>query len=246
MTIKEYHENVAKQLALLKRVKTETITAEKYLEPIRQLIGSWGGIQTALVNGQDVSVEVKQIGIVISDLATESGKEKRPRLKLIGKLRNLKNLLYPLTLRKELSLSGSGLVVFHDNQEFALYTYLKNQITVGKTHVLILDGYVSEGTLNILYGLPRDIIIKILTKSSDATFATAWKKFNKEYKKAEIRKNSNVHDRLVVVDDRSFMSGPSLKDAGNKPTLLCHFDKSDSKKAQDFFELFWKKGKKIS
>ena len=245
MTIKEYHENVTKQLTSLKRVKTKTITAEKYLEPIRQLIGSWGGIQDALANGQDTSVEVKQIGIVISDLATESGKEKRPRLKLVGKLRNLKNLLYPLTLKKELGLSGSGLVVFHDNQEFALYTYLKNQITVGKTHVLILDGYVSEGTLNILYGLPRDITIKILTKSPDTMFTGAWKKFNKEYKKAEIRKNSNVHDRLVIVDDRSFMSGPSLKDAGNKPTLLCHFDKIDSKKAQNFFELFWKKGKRV-
>jgi len=245
MTIKEYHENVTKQLTSLKRVKTKTITAEKYLEPIRQLIGSWDGIQATLANGQDTSVEVKQIGIVISDLATESGKEKRPRLKLVGKLRNLKNLLYPLTLRKELSLSGSGLVVFHDNQEFALYTYLKNQITVGKTHVLILDGYVNEGTLNILYGLPRDITIKILTKSPDTMFTAAWKKFNKEYKKAEIRKNSNVHDRLVIVDDKSFMSGPSLKDAGNKPTLLCHFDKIDSKKAQNFFELFWKRGKRV-
>ncbi len=95
MTIKEYHENVAKQLALLKRVKTGTITAEKYLEPIRQLISSWAGIRTALLNGQDISIESGQIDIVISDLATESGKEKRPRLKLIGKLRNLKNLLYP-------------------------------------------------------------------------------------------------------------------------------------------------------
>ncbi len=245
MTIKEYHENVAKQLALLKRVKTETITAEKYLEPIRQLISYWAGIRMALLNGQDISVEIGHIDIVISDLATESGKEKHPRLRLIGKLRNLKNLLYPLTLKKEFNLSGFGLVVFHDNQEFALYTYLKNQIIVGKTHVLILDGYISEGTLNILYGLPRDIIIKILTKSTDQTFATAWGKFTKEYGKAEIRKNSNVHDRLVIIDERAFMSGHSLKDAGNKPTLLCHFDKADSKKAKDFFELFWKKSKRI-
>ncbi len=245
MTLKEYHDNVSKQLAILKRVKTKTITAEKYLEPIRQLISAWSGIKSVLVNGQGTAVEIKQIDIVISDLATESGKEKRPRLKLIGKLRNLKNLLYPLTLQKEFTLSGSGLVIFHDNQEFALYTYLKNQITLGKIQVLILDSYIGEGTLNILYGLPKDITIKILTKSTNGTFAAAWKKFNKEYKKAEIRKNSNVHDRLVIIDDRAFMSGPSLKDAGNKPTLLCHFDKTDSKKAKDFFELFWKKGKRI-
>ena len=245
MTVKDYHENVAKQLALLKRTKTKTITAEKLLEPIRQLISSWRGIQDVLTNGRDVSAEVSQINIVIADLATESGKDKRPRLKLIEKLRNLKNLLYPFTLEKELNLSGSGLVIFYDKQEFALYAYLKNQITVGKSWVLILDSYVSEGTLNLLYGLPRDITIKILTKSPAATLAIAWKKFNKEYKKAEIRKHSGVHDRLVIVDDKSFMSGPSLKDAGNKPTLLCHFDKIDSKKAQDFFELFWKRGRKI-
>ena len=189
MTVKEFHEDVVRQLVLLKRATTKTITAERYLEPLRQLISSWNGIKIGLINGQDLFVELSQIDIVISDLATESGKEKRPRIKLIGKFRNLKNLLYPLTLKRELDLSGSGLVVFEDNQEFALYTYLKNQIGVGKKYVLILDGYISEGTLNILYGLPKDIEIRILTQPPPENFIYAWKKFKREYKRAEIRKN---------------------------------------------------------
>ena len=109
----------------------------------------------------------------------------------------------------------------------------------------ILDSYVSEGTLNLLYGLPRELIIRILTKSPDPTFLSAWSKFRAEYTRSDARKHKDVHDRLVIIDQKFFMSGPSLKQAGDKPTLLAYFDAADSGKAQKFFSWFWKKGRKI-
>lgn len=246
MTVREYHDSISKQLSVLKRLRTRNISAEKYLEPIRQIILSWEGMHTSVTNiNPNSSSVVNKIDIVIADLATETGKEVQLRLKLINKLRNLKNLVYPLTLNKEICFSGSGLIIFKEKQPFGLYEYLKNQIQAAKNQLLIIDSYVSEQTLNILYGLPRNILIRILTKKPDPTFIKAWTIFKKEYKNSHSKKHKDVHDRLVIIDQKSFMSGPSLKQAGEKPTLIAHFDTIDSKKAEDFFHWFWNKGKNI-
>jgi len=140
---------------------------------------------------------------------------------------------------------GSGLVIFQEKKEFTVYNYLKSQIGVAKNRVWIIDGYIGEGTLNILYGLPNNISIRILTKYPEKNFKSVWTKFINEYKKSEVRKHSQVHDRLIIVDNKSFMTGPSLKDAGKSPSLICHFDSGDSKKAVEFFEWFWGRGRTI-
>jgi len=246
MTIKEYHDSILKHLSVLKRSRTNNISAEKYLGPIRQIILSWESMRTSITNiNSNSSSVINKIDIVVADLVTETGKEVQPRLKLINKLRNLKNLVYPLTLNKEICFSGSGLMIFKEKQPFGLYEYLRHQIQAAKNQVLIIDGYVSEQILNILYGLPRNILIRILTKKLDSTFIAAWDRFKIEYKNSNARKHKDVHDRLVIIDQKSFMIGPSLKQAGEKPTLIAYFDAIDSKKAEDFFAWFWKKGRKI-
>src|SRR5258708_6574374 len=162
MTVKEYHIEVGKQYLLLQRTRTHTITAEKYVEPIRRLASAWPEISASLTDSQkapEVAARINSIDIVVADLANEAGKEKRPRLVFLRKLRNLRQLLYPLTLMKGVDLLGTGLVVFQQNNQFALYNYLKGHITAGKKRVSILDSYVSAETLNFLYGLPRDIEI---------------------------------------------------------------------------------------
>lgn len=245
MIIKEYYDNISKQLSILRRLGTDTISAKRYLEPIQQLIISWSSIRTAINTSLNDSNVINQIDIVITDLTTATGKEQLPRLKLLDKLRNLKNLIYPLTLNKEICFLGSGLIVFREKQPFGVYQYLRNQIQAAKSQVLILDSYVSEQTLNILYGLPRHILIRILTKKPDPTFIAAWNLFKVEYKNSNARKHKDVHDRLVIIDQKSFMIGSSLKQAGEKPTLIAYFDTIDSKKAEGFFSWFWKKGRKI-
>jgi hypothetical protein len=63
--------------------------------------------------------------------------------------------------------------------------------------------------------------VKILTKDSPpAKFVTVGKLLANQ-RPLEIRGNGKVvHDRLIFVDDRCWMIGASIKDAGKKPTAL--------------------------
>jgi len=43
----------------------------------------------------------------------------------------------------------------------------------------------------------------------------------------KIRKSDNVHDRYLFVDDKCWMLGTSIKDAGKRPTVLVPIQSRD-------------------
>lgn len=243
MTVIEYYNLIATHIKVLSRVRPRMISAKKLLDPVRNIVAMWSGVQDVLLGIQVVPDTIKNIGIIVADLASDTGRDDQPRLKLLRKLRNLRSLIYPFTLNPAVRTRGSGLILFFEKQTFQLYNYLTDQITTAKNRVLILDSYIDKATLSMLYGLPKTALIKILTRRPNDALLIAWGKFRQEFHYGELRRHRDVHDRLIIVDDHAFMSGPSLKDAGTKPTLLAHFDSFDSKKAVNFFERFWKIGK---
>jgi predicted PolB exonuclease-like 3'-5' exonuclease len=65
------------------------------------------------------------------------------------------------------------------------------------------------------------------------------KKFEKETgTKIEIRKNLKIHDRWLICGDKCWSIGSSIKDLGNKDTLIKELDGVTSS-LTDLFQLRW-------
>jgi len=113
-------------------------------------------------------------------------------------------------------------------------------------YVKICDTYVSIKTLDILYSIPKGIPIKLLTKNTGGSkrapaFLRACKAFKVEHHKFEVRKSDGIHDRFVLMANRGWSVGASLKDFGTKFSALTPLQETAKHEAEKIFDDLWKK-----
>ena len=143
-----------------------------------------------------------------------------------------------------LKLSGGKQILFFDpNKPFTAYQILKGLFAKTKREVLILDGYVEEGTLDILSSIPKSVKIKILTNNTYGKFLREIPKFKKEFPKCEVKKSSLVHDRFFIIDSKCFISGTSLHSlGGKKASYIFEVSKGISTIFKNYFNTIWDQG----
>ena len=91
--------------------------------------------------------------------------------------------------------------------------------------ILVCDPYISDKTLHPFTVLADKNIkyIKLLTSnvSNSDKLVSYVKDFEKEFNiKIEIRNVKGIHDRYVIFDTEAWFLGSSIKDLGNKDTIL--------------------------
>lgn len=105
-----------------------------------------------------------------------------------------------------------------DGQPFNAKSEIRDLVARTDGPVFLVDAYVGISTLDCF----RDILhpIRILTgqqnQSIESGFETALKDFRAEGRVLEIRRHSKLHDRYLIFNDRCWLIGSSIKDAGKK------------------------------
>ena len=95
---------------------------------------------------------------------------------------------------------------------------------VSSNEIFVCDPYISDKTLfpfSVLSGKLR--IIRMLTNniSDQQKFFHYKKMFEREYGiKVEIRINKKIHDRFIIAGNKCWHIGTSIKDLGNKDTII--------------------------
>lgn len=112
-----------------------------------------------------------------------------------------------------------------------------------KSTIDIIDDYINERTLYLLLGVNKDIRITIY---SDNVSRNPLKEEYIDYFKSQsglnitIKPTNNLyHDRYIVIDysfsdKKIFISGPSLKDAGNRIAVI--YETEDTKKYEKILD----------
>ncbi len=68
-----------------------------------------------------------------------------------------------------------------------------------------------------LFSKNQNVDVTIYTKNISKQYNQDLKKYNSQYKKIEIKKFENSHDRFLIIDDKElYHIGASLKDLGKK------------------------------
>ena len=112
-----------------------------------------------------------------------------------------------------------------ENRPFLAKSQMREFLAVAETPVTIVDTYVGLGTLDCV----RDVTqpIRLLTgrnpQSIENGFDRALKQLVAEGHTIEVRQHPKLHDRYISFNDRCWLVGSSLKDAGKKAFNVIEF-----------------------
>ena len=106
--------------------------------------------------------------------------------------------------------------VFFNGQIFDAYKLVADLIKLAKIKIILIDNYVDENTLYLLSKKKKDVKLVIYTKNISRSLKQDVKKFNEQYKNLELKKFKDSHDRFLIIDEKIYHIGASLKDIGKK------------------------------
>ena len=107
--------------------------------------------------------------------------------------------------------------IFFDGQIYDAFSLLIGLIQKAKTEIVLVDGYVDVGTLNILSKKKENVAVTIYTLQRTKLSQTDIDNFNAQYSKLEVKYTRTFHDRFLILDKtKAYHVGASLKDAGKK------------------------------
>ncbi len=105
-----------------------------------------------------------------------------------------------------------------ESHPFTAKSELRNMLATAETEVLVVDKYVGPATLDCLIDVGHPI--RLLTGTNQQSighgFDRALGDFLAEGKQLEVRQHERFHDRHIIFNNRCWLLGSSIKDAGKK------------------------------
>ncbi len=106
--------------------------------------------------------------------------------------------------------------IFFDGQIFDAYVFVSKLIRSAKNRIILIDNYVDESALTLLSKRKKQVSAQILTKTISKQLALDLEKFNQQYPAINVETFELAHDCFLIIDDKIYHIGASLKDLGKK------------------------------
>lgn len=112
--------------------------------------------------------------------------------------------------------------LYFDGQIYDAFSLLASLISHAKKSIILIDGYVDTGTLDLLSKKKKNVPVTIYTfKRGNKLTTSEIQKFNTQYPTIDIKIDETFHDRFLILDNSTcYHIGASLKDAGKKSFAL--------------------------
>ena len=106
--------------------------------------------------------------------------------------------------------------VFYDGQIFDAYECASKLIKSAKNEIVLIDNYVDETVLTMLDKRDPSVKATIYTKQVSAQFQLDINRHNAQYPLIDVQAFNKAHDRFLIIDEKVYHIGASLKDLGKK------------------------------
>ncbi len=107
--------------------------------------------------------------------------------------------------------------LFFDGQIYDVFSLLIELIQKADQEIILIDGYVDVGTLNVLAKKKSGVAVTIYTFKKTKLTAQDVAAFNAQYPQLDVKYANIFHDRFLILDRKTvYHIGASLKDAGKK------------------------------
>lgn len=106
--------------------------------------------------------------------------------------------------------------IFFDGQIFDAYQFVSGLIKSAKAEIVLIDNYVDETVLSMLDKRASSVTATIYTKQISTQFQLDIDKHNSQYAPIDVQSFNKAHDRFLIIYDKVYHIGASLKDLGKK------------------------------
>ena len=90
--------------------------------------------------------------------------------------------------------------IFFDGQIYDVFSLLIGLIQKAETEIVLVDGYVDVGTLNILSKKKENVAVTVYTLQRTKLSQTDVDNFNAQYPKLDVKYTRAFHDRFLIFD----------------------------------------------
>lgn len=106
--------------------------------------------------------------------------------------------------------------IFYDGQIFQAYEFASRLIKSAKTRIVLIDNYVDETVLTMLDKRNPGVEATIYTLKISSQLQLDITKHDAQCPAIPVKVFNKSHDRFLIIDDKVYHLGASLKDLGKK------------------------------
>ncbi len=107
--------------------------------------------------------------------------------------------------------------VFFKGQLYDAFELLVSLVQRAECEIVLIDGYVDVGTLNILAKKRKGVSVTVWTRPRTRLSSRDVDTFNAQYHGLVVKHTTAFHDRFLILDGReAYLVGTSIKDAGKR------------------------------
>lgn len=126
--------------------------------------------------------------------------------------KRIDEVLQKLEEKESIPIQG----IFYDGQIFDAHTFVCDLIRQAKQRIILIDNYVDDTVLKRFDKRSPNVEATIYTKQISATLQIDIDRHNAQYMPIKVKIVANAHDRFMIIDDKLFHIGASIKDLGKK------------------------------
>ena len=106
--------------------------------------------------------------------------------------------------------------IFFDGQLFDAHILMSKLIESAERRIVLIDNYIDESVLVLLSKRKTNVSAKIYTLQVSRTFRQDIQSYNSQYPPIDVVQYTKAHDRFLIIDDKVYHVGASVKDLGKK------------------------------
>ncbi|MBE6251675.1 MAG: ORF6N domain-containing protein [Bacteroidales bacterium] len=106
--------------------------------------------------------------------------------------------------------------IFFDGQIYDAYAFVAELVRSAKRRIVLIDNYIDDTVLTLLSKREAGVEAVIYTGKISKQLQLDIDKHNAQYPSVEVRTFSKAHDRFLIIDEKVYLVGASIKDLGKK------------------------------
>ena len=106
--------------------------------------------------------------------------------------------------------------IFFDGQIYDAYSFVAELVRSAKRRIVLIDNYIDDTVLTLLSKREAGVEAVVYTGKISKQLQLDIDKHNAQYPSVEVRTFSKAHDRFLIIDEKVYLVGASIKDLGKK------------------------------
>ena len=106
--------------------------------------------------------------------------------------------------------------VFYDGQIYDAYTFVAGLVRIAECRIILIDNYVDDTVLTLLNKRNSNVAAYIYTDRISRNLQLDIDRHNSPYSPIMVGIYRMAHDRFLIIDDKVYHIGASIKDLGKK------------------------------